>query len=338
MGRPVKKRRRVTKVRERRRPPRAAVVSPSTNGLAADGASPYSFSHLRLGSWQLDRVHNADALAALREVPSDSFDVMVTSPPYWGQRAGDGLGSEADPRAYVENLVAILAETMRCLKPSGTAWLNLGDAYNTPVNWRTEDFRYGGLGKPGVGLPPTNSAYRKERGRRRAFLRDDAGWLKYGNLLAIPYRVVLAMTDLGFLFRGEVIWEKSRPLPEGRCRRPHRRHEGIYIFAKDERHSFRVKPPVGTVWRLVQTPNLTAHCSTFPLDLPVQCIKASGLDAPGGVVLDPFMGSGTTGKAALMLGHHFLGFELDPKVCELANSYARDAHDLDVRQIEMPLA
>jgi DNA modification methylase len=139
----------------------------------------------------------------------------------------------------------------------------------------------------------------------------------------MPYRVVLAMTDLGFLFRGEVIWEKSRPLPEGVCRRPHRRHEGIYILAKDERHNFRVKPPVASVWKLVQTPNLTPHCSTFPMDLPIQCISAAGLQGRG-LIFDPFMGSGTTGKAARNLGHQYLGFEIDSGICKLANAYIND--------------
>jgi DNA modification methylase len=120
-----------------------------------------------------------------------------------------------------------------------------------------------------------------------------------------------------------VIWEKSRPLPEGLCRRPHRRHEGIYIFAKSERHAFQVKPPVGSVWKLLQTPNKTPHCSTFPLDLPLRCIEAAGLNAPG-VVLDPFMGSGTTGKAALQMGHAFLGFELNEYIARLANDYIAD--------------
>lgn len=283
-------------------------------------------SEKELGPWRLNRVHNTDALAGLKQIPSDVFDVAVTSPPYWGQRGSQGLGSEPDPRDYVRNLAEILAETLRCLKPSGTLWLNIGDSYNTPINWRTEDYKYGGLGKPGVGLPPTNSAYSKDRGRRRAFLREDVGWLKYGNLLGIPYRVIFALTNLGFLFRGEVIWEKSRPLPEGQCRRPHRRHEGIYILAKDEGHAFRVKPPVQSVWRLVQTPNLLPHCSTFPLDLPVQCIKATGLGDGGekGLVFDPFMGSGTTARAARLLGHDFLGFELDPTFCGLANVSARD--------------
>jgi DNA modification methylase len=283
-----------------------------------------------VGPWRLDTVHNNDCLSALKEVPDDALDVVVTSPPYWGQRGTKGLGSETDPREYVRNLVVVLGEVMRCLKPSGTLWLNIGDAYNTPINWREDDYEYSSLGKEGKGLPSTNSAYTKNRGRRRAFIEKSAGWLQYGNLLAIPYRVVLAMTDAGFLFRGEVIWEKSRPLPEGICRRPHRRHEGIYIFAKNEKHSFRIKPPVGSVWRLLQTPNLMPHCSTFPVDLPIQCIEAADIKRPG-IVCDPFMGSGTTGKAARMLGHHFLGFELDTKMREMANSSA-----LDVNQMRLP--
>lgn len=275
----------------------------------------------RLGPWKLDVVHNVDCLRGLKDLPSDCLDVVVTSPPYWGQRGAGGLGSEADPRDYVRNLTAILAEAMRCLKPTGTLWLNVGDAYNTPINWREDDYVYSSLGKDGTGLPATNSAYTKNRGRRRAFVRDDVGWLRYGNLLAVPYRIVIAMGDLGFLFRGEVIWEKSRPMPEGLCRRPHRRHEGIYIFAKDERHAFRTKPPVGSVWKLVQTPNLTPHCSTFPLDLPQQCISAAGAPERGAIVCDPFMGSGTTGLAAILGGHHFVGFELDARMCTIANEY-----------------
>lgn len=282
----------------------------------ADGSNTYLD---KIGPWQTNATHNIDALEGLRSVPDDSFDAVITSPPYWGQRGNGGIGSEPDPRDYVNNLVAILSEAMRCLKPSGTLWLNLGDSYNTPINWREEDYEYSSLGKDGAGLDPTNSAYTKKRGRRRAFIEKGSGWLQYGNLLAIPYRVVISMTDASFLFRGEVIWEKSRPLPEGICRRPHRRHEGIYIFAKNERHVFRVKPPVGSIWRLVQAPNKLPHCSTFPVDLPIQCIKATGIENSRGVICDPFMGSGTTGRAALTLGHRFIGFEMDAKMCEIAN-------------------
>ncbi len=277
----------------------------------------------KLGPWELDSVHNVDCLIGLQGIPEDTIDVAVTSPPYWGQRDGLGLGTEPDPRDYLRNLVAILAEVMRCLKPSGTLWLNIGDSYNTPINWREDDYIYSTLGPEGQGLPETNSAYTKPRGRRRAFIDEGTRWLQYGNLLAIPYRMVTAMCELGFLFRGEVIWEKAKPMPEGLCRRPHRRHEGIYIFAKSERHAFRTRPPVSSIWKLVQTPNLTPHCSTFPLDLPLQCITAAAPEARG-VILDPFMGSGTTGKAALMLGHQYLGFEIDARNCELANAYINE--------------
>jgi DNA modification methylase len=274
----------------------------------------------------LNKVHAADCLTGLRQVPDDSIDVALTSPPYWGQRGNGGLGLEEDPQDYVRNLTQVIAEMMRCLKPAGIFWLNIGDSYNTPINWRFEDYSYSSLGANATGLPKTNSACTKNRGRRRAFIRRDTKWLQYGNLLAIPYRIVLAVCDLGFLFPGEVIWEKARPLPEGNCRRPHRRHEGIYIFAKTERHRFQVKPPVGSVWKLLQTPNKTPHCSTFPLDLPLRCIESAAVKPPA-IVLDPFMGSGTTGKAALKLGHPFLGFELNPETCRLANDYVNGRLD-----------
>jgi DNA modification methylase len=299
-------------------------VETETPKIAANGTVKPTVQ--KLGPWELNKVHNSDCLAALRQMPENCIDVAVTSPPYWGQRGNSGIGLEEDPRDYVRNLTEVLVEVMRRLKPSGSLWLNIGDSYNTPINWRFEDYSYSSLGAEGNGLPKTNSAYTKNRGRRRAFVRTDVRWLQYGNLLAIPYRVVLALCDQGYLFRGEVIWEKARPLPEGICRRPHRRHEGIYIFAKSERHSFQAKPPVGSVWKLVQTPNKTPHCSTFPLDLPLRCIEAAAVKKPA-VVLDPFMGSGTTGKAALNLGHSFIGFELNPDTCRLATDYINGQQD-----------
>ena len=275
-----------------------------------------------LGPWSLDKIHNADSLHALAKIPHDAIDLIVTSPPYWGQRGSAGLGSESDPRSYVEHLVTILVEAMRCMKPTGVLFLNLGDSYNTPINWRACDHRYSSLGKDGDGLKSTNSAYTKNRGRRRAFIDKEVGWLQYGNLLSIPYRVVIGMSDAGYLFRGEIIWHKTRPLPEGVCRRPHRHHEGIYLFAKSERHRFRTRLPVPSVWQLVQSPNKTGHCSTFPVDLPLRCIDAGELDA-GSIVCDPFMGSGTTAEAAIMRGHHYLGFEIDVNICALANDRLR---------------
>lgn len=249
---------------------------------------------------------------------SDSVDVCVTSPPYWGQRGDAGIGCETDPREYIANLSAILKEVMRVLKPTGLLWLNLGDSYNTPINWSFEDYTYSTLGADKKGLAPTNSAYTKNRGSRKAFIDKESGWLQYGNLLLIPQRVVMSVCDAGFLCRGEVVWAKSKAMPEGRCRRPHRKHEMIYVLAKDERHLFRVTPPVPSVWDIRPDMNRTSHTSTFPVDLPRKCIEASGIEA--GLVLDPFMGSGTTGVAARELGFDFIGFELNPENASIANA------------------
>src|SRR5438105_1900168 len=136
------------------------------NASPANGTARQTSS--RLGPWMLNHVHNSDCLTGLRQVPDNCIDVAVTSPPYWGQRGNGGIGLEEDPRDYVRNLTGVLAEVMRCLKPSGTFWLNLGDSYNTPINWRVEDSSYSSLGAEGNGLPETNSAYTKNRRRRRA--------------------------------------------------------------------------------------------------------------------------------------------------------------------------
>jgi site-specific DNA-methyltransferase (adenine-specific) len=85
---------------------------------------------------------NGDALAILWELPSDSVDFAMTSPPYWGKREYDngGIGLEADYRDFVKNLSAIFAELKRVLKPTGSFWLNLGDTYNDKgligIPWR----------------------------------------------------------------------------------------------------------------------------------------------------------------------------------------------------------
>lgn len=259
----------------------------------------------------LNNIHNLDCLTGLKALPDDSVDLCVTSPPYWGQRGDAGVGTENDPRDYIRNLSVILNEVMRVLKPSGVLWLNLGDAYNTPINWSFEDHIHSTLGADKKGLAITNSAYTKNRGRRRACIDKKVGWLQYGNMLMLPQRIIIELCNVGNIFRGEVIWSKSKAMPEGRCRRPHRKHEGIYIIAKSERHCFRVSPPVPSVWNIKPDTNKTPHTSTFPIDLPIKCIQASGIES--GIILDPFMGSGTTGLAAKLLGFDYIGFELSPE-------------------------
>ena len=275
----------------------------------------------KIGPYPRNRVTLGDCVELVAALPDDSVDVLVTSPPYWGQRTSAGIGVEDDPRAYLATLRTLFRVVLPKLKPDGLAWINVGDAYNTPVNWRTADHAYSSLGPTGTGLAADNSAYVKPRARRRAFLDPQAAWLSYGNLLALPYRLVIGMCDDGWLFRGEVVWRKKNPMPEGRCRRPHRAHESIYLFARQERHAFAVAPPVRSVWEFgTERIDGTAHYSRFPTALPRRCVAALGRVGPAVVVLDPFSGSGTTGLAALALGCSYLGFEIDPEQVTAANA------------------
>lgn len=277
-----------------------------------------------VGPFPLGSVAEGDCRELIPQLPDDSVDVAVTSPPYWGQRLSKGHGNEEDPREYVAELVAIFTSLLPKLKPEGLLWVNIGDAYNTPVNWRLSDRSYSTLGSDKEGLDFGNSAYVKPRAKRKAFIDPSAPWLRYGNLLGLPYRLVLALSDAGYFFRGEVIWRKLNPMPEGRCRRPHRQHESIYLFARSERHRFRVSPPVGSVWEF---PNERisgpAHYSRFPEELPRRCIEAYGEKGEDVLVLDPFSGSGTTGIAAAKLGCSYLGFEINDRHVTASNDRLR---------------
>jgi len=274
----------------------------------------------KLGRFDLDSVTEGDCLELISELPGESIDLLITSPPYWGQRLSQGFGVEQDPREYLNTLTQIFRSFLPKLKDNGLVWINLGDAYNTPVNWRLDDRKYSSLGPDKAGLADDNSAYVKPRAKRRAFTDSSVQWLQYGNLLSLPNRLVLALCNCGYLYRGEIIWHKRNPMPEGRCRRPHRQHEPIFLLAKTEHHQFRVSPPVGSVWEFPSEKiDGLAHYSRFPEELPRRCIHAYGLTGPDVVVFDPFSGSGTTGIAALKLGCSYIGFEIDSEHAEASN-------------------
>jgi len=273
-----------------------------------------------LGKLKLNTVHEGDCNKLIQQLPDNSIDILVTSPPYWGQRTSNGTGTEEDPREYLEFLTDTFKHFLPKLKNEGIVWINIGDAYNTPVNWREDDHVYSSLGEDKTGLDPNNSAYKKNRAKRKAFIKKDVPWLKYGNLLALTYRLVTNLSNEGYFFRGEVIWQKRNAMPEGRCRRPHRQHEPIYLFAKHEQHQFRTSPPVKSVWEFGnERIKGKKHYSRFPMELPFRCIEAYGKTGKDVVVLDPFSGSGTTGLAAMKLGCSHIGFEIDPEQVRASN-------------------
>ena len=277
------------------------------------------------------KVLHGDCLELIPRLPDASVDIVVTSPPYWGQRESLLNGTEEDPRDYISFLQAVFTAILPKLKLSGIVWLNLGDSYNTPINWGAKDHKYSSLGADQKGFGPDNAAYTKPRFKRKAFVDNTTGWLQYGNLLMLPQRLLIALTESGYLYRGEVIWAKKNAMPEGRCRRPHRKHEPVYLLARSERHTFRAKPPVPSVWEIAnETISGLQHRSRFPTELPRRCIEAYGQSGSGVVVLDPFSGSGSTGVAALRLGCTYIGFEIDPhQVAEsrrrLSDAYAQSS-------------
>lgn len=283
---------------------------------------------IAVGEFETNKVYEGDCLQLVEKLPDESIDVLVTSPPYWGQRTSLGMGTENDPRDYLEFLNDVFCSFLPKLKKDGIIWINIGDAYNTPVNWREDDHVYSSLGADKNGLDPENSAYKKNRAKRKAFIDKDTQWLKYGNLLSLPSRLVISLVDCGYIFRGEVIWQKRNAMPEGRCRRPHRSHEPIFLLAKDERHQFRTSPPVKSIWEFANEQiKGKKHYSRFPLELPFRCIDAYGKSGNDVIVLDPFSGSGTTGIAANKLGCSYIGFEIDSEQVAASNERLLEAQE-----------
>lgn len=253
----------------------------------------------------INQCHFGDCLETLRQMPDGIAQTCVTSPPYFGLRdykAGDAeIGKEKTPAEFVAALVAVFREVKRVLRDDGTAWVNMGDTY--------------GKGK---------------------------------QLLGIPWRLAFALQDDGWILRQEIIWAKPNPMPESVTDRCTKSHESIFLLAKSESYYCdmgAIKEPAikgaagsdfhtgktaehqlgrssdveriddGTrnkrsVWTVATVPYKGAHFATFPPALIEPCILAG---APsGGVVLDPFFGSGTSGEVAQNLGRKFIGCELNP--------------------------
>lgn len=267
-----------------------------------------------------------DAETGSQLLTDASVNVLVTSPPYWGQRTSEGIGIEKDPREYLTALLDVFEKLLPKLSEDGIAWINLGDSYNTPVNWRRDDYKYSTLGPDQKGLRETNSAYTKKRQQRKQFIDKNTPWLKYGNLLALTHRFVIGMVELGYYYRGEVIWVKKNPMPEGRCRRPHRQHEPIYLFSRTDMHMFQTDPGVKSIWEIAHSAATGIdHCSKFPLELARRCIESYGSLKKSTLVFDPFAGSGTTSIAARGLDCKYVGFEIDPKRASDANRRLAEA-------------
>ncbi len=253
-----------------------------------------------------------DCRKLLQQIPDGTLQMCVTSPPYWGLRdygvAGQ-IGAESTIDAYCADLVAVFREVRRTLRDDGTLWLNIGDSYTSGGRtWRDVDDK--------------NSA------RGMDYRAPTPAGLKPKDLIGVPWRLAFALQADGWYLRTDIIWSKPNGQPESVRDRPVRSHEYVFLLSKSERYFYDADAireltadGKGTrnrrsVWSLHTEPYAGAHFAVFPPELARLCIL--GGSQPGSVVLDPFLGSGTTGMVALQHGRGFTGIELKEEYAALA--------------------
>lgn len=283
-------------------------------------------------------LFHGDCQEQLRTLPDACVQCIVTSPPYWRMRRYTDdpreIGQEATLAEYVAALADVMALCWRVLRDDGTLWLNLGDAY-------ADDRKWGGTtgGKAAQGLHGQEGP-----GRRRV-----RTGLPPKSLIGLPWRVAFALQDAGWVIRNDIIWHKPNAMPAPVTDRCVVDHEYVFVFAKGQRYYFDhdaiAEPAVATtnrggnrkaqhlvqkpgafgdgfkerwqpkptrnartVWSIATSALPDEHYAPMPQALAERCIRAGS--RPGDTILDPFGGSGTTGRAALALGRSAILIDL----------------------------
>ena len=147
------------------------------------------------------KILQGNCLDKLKELPDQSINTCITSPPYWGLRDyGEykQLGMEDTPEEFVENLVQVFREVKRVLRDDGTVWLNLGDSYC-------------GTGNKGNYTDPK---HKEGRNGQKIALNNKIEGFKSKDLVGIPWRVAFALQQDGWYLRQDIIWHKPNPMPE----------------------------------------------------------------------------------------------------------------------------
>lgn len=268
----------------------------------------------------------------------------VTSPPYYGLRdyGHDGqIGLEETPEEYIEAMVEVFRCVKDVLADDGTLWLNIGDSYC-------------GTGSKGDWVDPKNPEGRNGQSVSKTQKVDGC---KSKDLIGIPWMLAFALRADGWYLRQDIIWHKPNPMPESVQDRCTKAHEYIFLLSKSPKYYYDIesikeeahttdnsnrnrdesrlnntpgrtkmaglttnhyeKKNKRSVWTVTTKPYSGAHFAVFPSDLIEPCILAG---APvGGIVLDPFMGSGTTAQVAQNLGRQYLGCELNKEYEKLQN-------------------
>jgi len=275
-----------------------------------------------------------------------SARMCVTSPPYYGLRDYGGeqyqLGQEQTPEKFIENLVNVFKEVKNVLTDDGTLWVNLGDSYYNYRPGKGQTYPKQSVSKTNQDLPESSA----KRGTKLEGLKEK-------DLIGIPWMFAFAMRADGWYLRQDIIWHKPNPMPESVRDRCTKAHEYIFLFSKQKNYYYdneAIKEPAkdwgtrdrtqgkyhnpGTglsphtgltksyekrnkrsVWSVTKKPYKGAHFATYPAELIEPCILAGS--EQGDIVLDPFMGSGTTAAVAKSLGRNYIGCELHEEYGDL---------------------
>jgi len=270
-----------------------------------------------------------DAKALIPRIPDHSIQCVVTSTPYWAMRVYDDMqptvwadgehcpfGMEQTPESFIRHSVEILHELYPKLTMSGSVWWNIMDTYNTRTQIRgnaVEVLR----AMQGLDRRSWSEHSHKRYSHGHAYLKD-------GEQCLIPQRIAERASRIGFYVKSMISWIKSSSLPEPQHSRVSRNVEYVIHLTKTrtpffDKESFRTLPPnlggkqpfesnkLSDFWYLPTSTGREDHGAQFPLELPSRCIALSS--KKGDVVLDPFVGSGTTAQAALALERNYIGID-----------------------------
>jgi len=277
-----------------------------------------------------DTVLYGDCRQKLQEIAESGSKarMCVTSPPYYGLRdygnENDQIGLEESPEEFIEQLVEVFRGVRDCLTDDGTLWVNIGDSY---YNYR------GGKGQalPKQSVAKTNQDLPQAKNPRRG---NKLKGYKEKDLIGIPWMLAFALRKDGWYLRQDIVWSKPNPMPESVRDRCTKSHEYIFLLSKSQNYYFDVEsikePTVDnksmkrkkSVWEVKTKPYKGAHFAVYPYDLIVPTILAGSEESD--IILDPFMGSGTTAAVAKSLDRHYLGCELHADYDDLIQKRVRE--------------
>ena len=253
------------------------------------------------------------------------------------------LGLESTFQEYITKLCDIFDEVKRVLKKKGTCWVNIGDTYGNSNQAGTKTFG--------------NPEFNKNRPSREATKTPKKNIKGYDKcLLQIPSRFAIEMTNRDWILRNELIWHKPNCMPSSAKDRFTVDFEKIFFFVKNRKYWFETQyENLGSicsrkrksafrqqdennedlittngrnkrcVWKITTKPFKEAHFATYPEDLIETPIKAGCPEK--GIVLDPFMGAGTTGLVAKKLGRNYMGIELNSEYIKIAEERIKSIQD-----------